>query len=214
MNENTDKEMKEFEGQIAGDLGYTRKGKNIRRRRSFLDFSPQRKTLILVGAGIVLLVVFIAIFSGVGNKQSTEDLTSIRLDLDRLEDKLTRLEGMEVRTAFLEKQEKGLQQSIAETDRSGGLLTQQMDKLTQRLDSLEKRMAMVATKTEAPYVIQRKPISLPKGRYHKVNIGENLYRISLKYDISLDELCRLNNMTPGQFIHPGQKLLVAPESHQ
>ena len=214
MNENTDKEMKEFEGQIAGDLGYTRKGKNIRRRRSFLDFNPQGKTLILVGAGIVLLVALIAIFFGAGNKQSTEDLTSIRLDLDRLEDKLTRLEGMEVRIAFLEKQEKGLQQSIAETDRSGGLLTQQTDKLTQRLDSLEKRMAMVATKTEAPYVIQRKPISLPKGRYHKVTLGENLYRISLKYGISLDELCRLNNMTPAQLIRPGQKLLVAPESHQ
>ena len=214
MNENTDKEMKEFKEQIAGDLGYTRKGKNIRRRRTFLDFNPQRKILILVGAGIVLLVALIAIFSGVSNNHSTEDLISIRLELDRLEDRLTRLEGMEVRIAFLEKQEKGLQQSIAETDRSGGLLTQQMDKLTQRFDSLEKRMALVATKTEAPYVIQRKPISLPKGRYHEIQPGENLYRISLKYGISLDELCRLNNMTPDQFIHPGQKLLVAPESHQ
>ena len=214
MNENTDKEMKEFDEQIADDLGFKQKGKNIRRRKTFLDSNPRGKILILVGAGILILVVLIAIFSGGDNNHATEDLTSIRLELDRLEDRLTRLEGMEVRIAFLEKQEKGLQQSIAETDRSGGLLTQQMDRLTQRFDSLEKRMALVATKTEAPYVIQRKPISLAKGRYHEVQPEENLYRISLKYGISLDELCRLNNMTPDQFIHPGQKLLVAPGGHQ
>ena len=212
MNENLDNEMKEFEEQIADDLDYTRKDENTRRRKSILDFKPQRKTLLLGGAGILILIVLIALFSGGDNKLSTGDLSSIQVRLGKLDKRLTHLEGMEARIAYLEKQEKGLPQSMA--DRSGKSLTQRLDKLTQKVDQLEKRMASAPAKTEAPYPIQRRPFPLDKGRYHEVRSGETLYRISRQYGISLDELCRLNNLTPEQALHPGQKLLVAPESNQ
>jgi len=212
MNENLDNEKKEFEEQIADDLGYTRKDENTRRRKSILNFNPQRKTLILGGAGILILIVLIALFSGGDNKLSTGDLSSIQVKLDQLENRLTHLEGMEARIASLERQEKGLPQSMA--DRSGKSLTQRLDKLTQKIDQLEKRMASTPAKTEAPYPIQRRPFPLDKGRYHKVRSGDTLYRISRQYGISVHELCRLNNLTPEQAIHPGQKLLVAPESNQ
>ncbi|UCF58134.1 MAG: LysM peptidoglycan-binding domain-containing protein, partial [Deltaproteobacteria bacterium] len=39
--------------------------------------------------------------------------------------------------------------------------------------------------------------------------GETLYRIAKKYGITVDELCRLNDMAPSQVIKPGQKLLVS-----
>jgi len=212
MNENLDNEMKEFEEQIADDRGYTRKDENTRRRKSILDFKPQRKTLLLGGAGILILIVLIALFSGGDNKLSTGDLSSIQVKLDQLENRLTHLEGMEVRIASLERQEKGLPQSMA--DRSGKSLTQRLDKLTQKVDQLEKRTASAPGKTEAPYPIQRRSFPPDKGRYHEVRSGETLYRISRQYGISVDELCRLNNLTPEQAIHPGQKLLVAPESNQ
>jgi hypothetical protein len=212
MNENLDNEMKEFEEQIAGDLDYTRKDENTRRRKSILNFNPQRKTLILGGAGILILIVLIALFSGGDNKLSTRDLSSIQIRLDQLEKRLTHLEGMEARIASLERKEKGREQSMA--DRSGKSLTQRLDKLTQKVDQLEKRMASAPAKTEATYPIQRRPFPPDKGRYHEVRSGETLYRISQQYAISMDELCRLNNLTPEQAIHPGQKLLVAPESNQ
>ena len=212
MNENLDNEMKEFEEQIADDLDYTRKDKNTRRRKSILDFKPQRKTLLLGGAGILILIVLIALFSGGDNKLSTGDLSSIQVRLGKLDKRLTHLEGMEARIAYLEKQEKGLPQSMA--DRSGKSLTQRLDKLTQKVGQLETRVASAPAKTKAPYPIQRRPFPPDKGRYHEVRSGETLYRISRQYGISLDELCRLNNLTPEQAIHPGQKLLVAPESNQ
>jgi hypothetical protein len=212
MNENLDNEMKEFEEQIADDLDYTQKDENIRRRKSILNFNPRRKTLILGGAGILILIVLIAIFSGGDNKLSTGDLTSIQVRVDQLENRLTRLEAIKARIASLEKQEKRLPQSMA--DRSGKPLTERLDKLTHRIDQLEKTMASAPAKTEASYPIQKKPFPLDKGRYHEVRYGENLYRIALQYGITVNELCRLNNMTPGQVIHPGQKLLVAPKSNQ
>ena len=214
MNENLDNEKKEFEEQIADDLDYTRKDENTRRRKSILNFNPRRKTLILGGAGILILIVLIALFSGGDNKLSTGDLTSIQVKLDQLENRLTHLEGMEARIASLERQEKGWEQSVAEVDRSGKSLTQRLDKLAQKVDQLETRVASAPAKTEAPDPIQRRPFPPDKGRYHEVRSGETLYRISRQYGISVDELCRLNNLTPEQAIHPGQKLLVAPERNQ
>jgi len=212
MNENLDNEMKEFEEHVADEMGYTRKDESTRRRKSFPGFKPQRKTLILGGAGILLLIVLIAVFSGRDSELTTGDLPSIQARLDKLDKRLTGLEGMEARIASLEKQQKGLPQSMA--DQPAKSLTNRLDRLAQRIDQLEKTTASLPAKTEAPFPVQGKPLPPGKGRYHEVRSGENLYRIALRYRITVNELCRLNNMTPDQVIHPGQKLLVAPESGQ
>jgi len=43
-----------------------------------------------------------------------------------------------------------------------------------------------------------------------VKKGETLYRVSLKYGLSVEELCRINKITPVTVIVPGRKLLVKP----
>lgn len=211
MDNDLNKEMEEFREEIAESIGHTQKDEDIRRRKASLGF---KSPLILGGAGIIILIVLIFIFSGGDKKRSTLALTPIKVRLDLLEQRLTRLEGVEVKIASLEKQGKGLQQSMAEGERSGMYLAQRLDKLTQRMDRFEKGMAPVAAKTKASKAIQKKPTSLTKKLYHEVCPGENLYRISQQYGISVDELCRLNNITSKQAIYPGQKLLVAPESNQ
>jgi LysM repeat protein len=59
--------------------------------------------------------------------------------------------------------------------------------------------------------VTEKPVNSDKRRVHVVGRGESLYRISSKYGLTVDELCRLNTMTSSQPIHPGQKLLIAPK---
>jgi len=215
MSENLDKEMKEFREEIADGLRDTPKDEATRRHGTSLAFKPQRKILILGGVGIVLLlIIVIALFSGGGNELFTGDLTSIQVRVDLLEKRLTRLEGVELRIASLEKQEKEMEQSVIETEKSGRSLTLGLDKLSQKFDRLEKTMASVPAKSEAPYPIQRMPFPLAEGRYHEVRPGDNLSRIAQKYGTSVEELCRLNNMSPNQVIYPGQKLLVAPKGNQ
>ena len=174
------------------------------------------KNLVFTWGGgiLVILIIVIALFSGFGNGLSTEDLASIQARLNQLEERMKRLEGMEDKIVFVERQEKGLQQYIAETDRSGRSLAKRLDKLTQKLDQLEKTMASLPAKTETPLIMQRQPFSLDKGQYHEVRSGDALYRIAQQYGTSVDELCRLNNMSPNQVIYPGQKLLVAAEGNQ
>lgn len=51
--------------------------------------------------------------------------------------------------------------------------------------------------------------TIKKRRYHEVRKGDTLSRIARKYDITVEQLCRLNKITPKTVIRPGQKLLVS-----
>jgi LysM repeat protein len=214
MDDNLDNEMKEFGEEIADGMGYTRKEEPVRRRRTSIALTSQRKILALGGAGILLLIILIALFSRGGNEVPPEDLASVQVRLNQLEERISRLEGMKDKIVFIEQQEKELQQSIAEAEKSGRSLTARLDKLTQKVDGLRTRKASPPAKTGASLTVKRKPFPLAKGRYHEVRPGESLYRIAQQYGTSVDELCRLNNITPNQVIYPGEKLLVAPESHK
>jgi len=212
MSDNLDNEMKDFGGEIADTLGYTRKAERTRRRRAFLDIALQRKNLILGGAGVLILIVLIALFSGGTSEISNKDLDAIKVRLDLLEKRLTRLEEVEITISKLEKQGKGLEQSIVGADRSTRLLTVRVDALAQKIDMLAKKATTTAEATEDSAAIKTKPPSLGKERYHEVHSGETLYRIARKYGLSVTELCRLNNITPNKIIQPGQKLIIAPKS--
>ncbi len=144
----------------------------------------------------------------------TEDLSSVEARLGQLEKTRARLEGMEDRIVFVDRQQKELLRYVAENDRSRGQLAQRLDTLTERVDRLEKTMGALTVGTKAPPTSQRKPFPLAKGRYHEVRPRDTLYWIAQKYGTSVDELCRLNGINPEQVIYPGQKLLVTPERHQ
>jgi len=45
--------------------------------------------------------------------------------------------------------------------------------------------------------------------YHIVQAGENLYRISLRYGMTVDQLKSMNNLTANE-IHVGQRLVIVP----
>lgn len=47
------------------------------------------------------------------------------------------------------------------------------------------------------------------GRIHVVKPGENLFRIALKYNVSLDAIAEVNNIVPPWYIiYPGQQLVI------
>jgi LysM repeat protein len=48
----------------------------------------------------------------------------------------------------------------------------------------------------------------PTPVYHIVKKGENLYRIALMYNLDLNEVRAMNNLSPNELIRPNQKLLI------
>ena len=214
MVEDQDEEIQEFMQEISDDLGYAPNPHRGESQRGSGDIRLSKKSMILWGIGIVVLVILITVFFGGGGGLSQEDLAPLQAKLNLLERRLTHLEGLESRIAFLENQETGLQQLILDLDKSGRSLTEKVDEISKKLGVVEKAKptAPARIKTTAPGTAGEKPASAETKRYHNVRPGETLYRIARRYGISVSELCRLNNISPNQAIHPGQKLLVPSES--
>lgn len=52
-----------------------------------------------------------------------------------------------------------------------------------------------------------------KTEYYTVLSGDDLYSIAKKYDISVEFLARLNGLKVGEYIYPGQSLIVPKEGY-
>lgn len=53
-----------------------------------------------------------------------------------------------------------------------------------------------------------------QGIYHVVQPGENLYRIGKAYDLSVEELARINNIKDPSVIHAGQRIFIPGGARQ
>jgi len=230
-----EKEISELRKEIADELGYSRKDKTARPRQIPRALKPYGRILILAGAGLLLAVVLLALSSGGRNKRPPHNVTaSNHATLGQLEQRIAGLEGIGKKIELLETRNRELQKSVADINRAENLLSRRVDQLSQVVDQLQKSMTSRSATIEAPSSDQRKPIatteksyypdapstitrmpfSLPKSHYHQVRPGDTLYSIAQQYSLTVDELCRLNDMTPTQVIHPGQELLVAPGGNQ
>ncbi len=117
--------------------------------------------------------------------------------------------SLEEKITFLEKQIGNLQAKSG----AGGpdpVLVHQIEALSERVAALEKRTGP-STESKRKSSPSEETVSSQK-RYHTVQKGETLSRISKKYGISVEELRKLNDLSKGQSPKPGQKLLVSGKS--
>jgi len=208
MNQNPENGMDDFMEDMADDLASTRE-EDYSGPEESTDRDPPIKGLALVGGAILVLIIIIVLLFGGGEKASEGDIAAIQTKIDRIGERLTRIEGMESKILELEKQEKALRQSISKVDKSVKSLGKRLGSLTGKFDALRKGLASIALKAEPPRTVRKKPALPSGGQYHMVRAGESLYRIAQKYDMKLEELCRLNRITPKHVISPGEKLLVS-----
>ena len=99
-------------------------------------------------------------------------------------------------------------------------LVQRIDKIEgavkQQSALFEKKIRLLGTRPPAGKGSNQKSTSsaskakASSAKIHVVQSGDNLYRISQKYGIGLDQLRDLNNLNKKSKIFPGQKLKVSP----
>jgi LysM repeat protein len=183
-------------------------GDKENRPRSSHRSKRRLNTMILMGAGIILLIILFTFLSSIEQEVSKKELASIQARLKQFEERLMLLHNIEDTISSLEEQERGFQESILQTNNS---LKEQLNDLNQKVYQLQKNIISVTAKV-TPSPTQKKIRLQAKKRYHEVRPGETLYRIGKRYGISVEVLRRLNNLSPSQFIQPGQKLLVASDS--
>lgn len=169
---------------------------------------PQRRTntVILLGAGILLLFSLSTFFYGAGKNTYKEELSAIKARLDQVEKRSMPHQSIEERISHLEKREERLQAPLLQMNNA---LKEQLNDMTKEIAQAKKNTAFVAP-NDPPSMTQQTSQDANK-RYHVVRSGETLYQIGDIYGISLETLCDLNKLSPTQLIRPGQKLRVVSE---
>jgi LysM repeat protein len=118
----------------------------------------------------------------------------------RFDEMTMNLTNLELRIGCLEKQNAELQTKI-----SNSVI---VNKVETQVSALEKQITPSQADKKSSTDTSKKSKAVKK-RYHEVKRGETLYRISKQYGITVDELRRLNKLSPNQPIEVGQKLLVS-----
>ena len=206
MDQSPDHEMQDIIEEVPEDLGHNwKKGKNVRRRIP-TSFNPELRSLVFWGAGILILIILIALIFGGNSEDLSKEIQSIKARLDQIEKRLITPEDTGQKITRLEGKVKLLEPSIARLEKSERSLKNDLNKLGQQVRRLQTGAGSAVSKASAP--------SHPKPRYHTVRRGETLFGIAQKYGTSISKLRGLNKLTKAQRIQPGQKLLVAQGANQ
>jgi septal ring factor EnvC (AmiA/AmiB activator) len=181
-------------------------------RKALNNSKSQGKFLVLAGIGVLILIILFSSFF-IGVSKARKDISSIRANFDQVE---KRLNQVEEKIARLNKEiitNKGdFDKNMEEWQSQKLSLERRLDEQSTRIGQLKEAKSTLATKKKSSEIVDEKPIPQTKNRYHEVRKGETLYGVASRYGISVDELCRLNQITAKTVIRPGQKLLVFPGS--
>lgn len=85
-----------------------------------------------------------------------------------------------------------------------------VDALAYEVEALKKQKKPIAELKTKPLSRSKLAASTAK-KYHTVGKGETFYQISKKYGLSVGKIRKLNNLSLGQPLRIGQKLLVSPQ---
>jgi len=177
-------------------------------KRGFAPRQNSRKSLMLVGLAVLVLAFVVLYFMLQAEKKGPE------VDLQPL---LKRIGLLEERMAKLESKAKEGPQVQEKLDSLTRNLNERLSYLEKEINQIKEEAASGKKKPEVSQPAAPAPAPSPKSpakpgatRVHTVAPGENLFRIALRYNLSVEELRRLNNLKPDQSLQVGQKLIVAP----
>ena len=195
MTRDVGSDTQEIFGEMQEDLA--RQKTSGHRNKPSQNSNSSGKSALLWGVmGIILILLLVLLFRG-EDKTVKEDLNALKVRMEQMEKKAAAFESAAKKVDTLDAQIRGLQQSVSKVEGAQRSLADRMDKLAQK-----------AEKPSAAQVTGKKPGA--QAKVHEVRPGETIFSIAKKYNLSSDQLLKLNNMTKKDTIQPGQKLVVAP----
>lgn len=189
-------------------------------------------TLIIAGALVVTLVVFLVFFRSSDSQTQAVSDASLETVPENLEERLasmeSALENMQAKLAFAVGDENDttldaaltrIQQQVSRIEAAVQI---KFDSLTERMGNLEQKMSSVSKMAAASRPVESQPADTKpvvkkstavqekksSGIFHTVKKGETLWRISQQYNTTVAALRKLNNLDPDADIYPGTNLMV------
>lgn len=176
-------------------------------------FPKQAKTGVmpyaLMVGGFIVLIILAVIFIPIIRESGDNKISSLDERINQLEVRLNRIENLDKRLSLLDKLRTELEISIMERlDSLEASISRRMDQKVKELDTLHMEAKQKTPDKKKIVKVSKKKT---ESRYHEVSAGETLYRISRKYGLTVEELRRLNKISPESVIYVGQKLIINRE---
>jgi LysM repeat protein len=121
--------------------------------------------------------------------------------------------NIDSRTVSLEKRQTEFHGQLTQLDGkfaafSNSPVLKEVETLAPRVNLLEKQLASIHVRQKVTPV-RSSPIQADKKQYYEIKEGDTLFRISKKYDLSVEELARMNDLHEDELLFVGQKLVVS-----
>jgi LysM repeat protein len=180
--------------------------------------------LILFGALLLTILIFFFFFRSSDSKSEVVEQNVSSAAFSDFEMRIQNIEKALQIEQGLKSEGVNIKESVMEVnhikDRLGRLETAfsvKFDSLIDRMGKIEKSISQLENKT-VKKIVKKEPepkAAVPvkkavkkKSQFHMVKKKETLYSISKKYNISIDQLRKLNKLSKGATIYPGDNLLV------
>jgi LysM repeat protein len=174
---------------------------------------------VIGGLGLAAaVVILVLIFWRPKHIVDQEYLQSLETRVQQLEKRLAAMGVMDQISERLDKQAQDLDRIDKKTDRFEATVTTQIDQIIQELGALHQKTSELkaAAAPQPKMPAKKQPVASekaqPTAKFHQVQPGETLYRISRRYGLSVQQLRSYNNLTPDTAIYPGQKLKLNPQA--
>ena len=164
-----------------------------------------------LGVGFLILLILLLLLFARNKMARFENRLNVLEDRVKIvEEKGQKLDAMRYGMAQIGEQSQSVEQLKARLDRSEKTLTSRMDQISNDFGKLKQQMleaGIQKTKSSNAAKISR---GTAKNRYHIVKPGDTLYTIGRRYGVAVKELKKINKLSDGSVLHPGQKLLINP----
>ncbi|MBW1997434.1 MAG: LysM peptidoglycan-binding domain-containing protein [Deltaproteobacteria bacterium] len=184
----------------------------------FRGFSSRTERLrVLRGLAALLIFSMVMALAACSKEPPAQELEEIRSSVKRLEGRLTLIErNNRKKLAEIDKRLDDINGLLSGVESREKSLEATLKKLGEQVYSMQKAMAeekaaaaaSVARGGSPQGAAAEKKAGVKAGAHYVVKPGDTLYRIARKHNMTVEELLRLNNLSEGQYIYPGQKLLT------
>jgi LysM repeat protein len=174
--------------------------------------------LILFGALLLTILIFFFFFRSSDSKYEIAEQNVSSASFSDFEKRIQNIEKA------LQIKQGSQSESVTEVNHIKGRLGRletafsvKFDSLIDRMGKIEKSISKIENKT-VKKIVKKEPepeAAVPvkkavkkKSQFHMVKKKETLYSRSKKYNISIDKLRKLNKLSKGATIYPGDNLLV------
>ena len=199
-------------------------GKDRSRGRDFSSYKENEKSRtrlfkilektplgLLAGVIFALIVLFVLLFiPEYKMKIDMEQVQTLETRLTHLEEAFDKYQGTIERISRLESTMEKKDRLEKRLSRVEGSLLMKMKRVEKKINELAKKKAETASKQPTKQAVTPATQKTTKKKYHTVQKGETIYSICRKYGLEKEELRRLNKLSAGATIHPGQKLILTP----